>query len=480
MAPLREAFLPAANKIFVDRETPQLTFEKAVFSIPANSAVLRVFHGVGGQGKTALCRELMRKTNSSVDPSYSFLRRAMLDLHGRPKSDPDLLLVWIRNAFAESGITLPCFDLALALMWEKTRGEQAFPALVKPWLGRSTKAAKGAADEGASEAAKWLGGEAAKQILGDEIGKVPIIGSAIKYLGAVAFDKAKRAYLKSTRDSLRRLYRDGELRPAYELSALLPWMLAQDLNYHLAHHPTERFVLFVDEYERVFEQGGAGVRWAENPFDRHMRSFIQETNGLLVVFFSRERLPWADHPDWREDLKDNQHLLGGLADKDADDFLKAIPIADEAIRRAIIEGARERPDTAAAVYPLMLDLQVEHWRRLAAKGQATPERFTVDAEATFEGRCIEIIERVLRDYGSALQTTIERLSVAQRFDRDTLRHIVRTFDTALPLDSFDQIAGLSFVSQSEDSFLTMHNVVSFRDPRTIDGGEKAKLADGFV
>ena len=69
MAPPREAVLPAANKVFVDREAPQRVFEKAVFAIPADRANICVFHGVSGQGKTALCRELMRKTDASVEPT---------------------------------------------------------------------------------------------------------------------------------------------------------------------------------------------------------------------------------------------------------------------------------------------------------------------------------------------------------------------------------------------------------------------------
>jgi hypothetical protein len=379
MAPLRESELPAVNKIFVDREPPQRLFEKAVFGIPSDRAVIRVFYGVGGQGKTALCRELLRKTAASVDPSYSFLRRAVLDLHGRSKTDPDLLLVWIRNAFAESDITFPCFDLALALMWEGTRSEQPFPALTKPWLGRSLKMAKDASDEGASKAADWLHSDTAKELLGEAVSEIPGIGFVLKRLGTWVIDKTKRAYFERTRKHLQRLYKEGELKPAYEISQLLPWMLAQDLNYHLEQNPTDRFVLFIDEYERVFEQGGASARWNESPFDEHMRSVIRETNGLLAVFFSRERLPWAEHPDWRDDLKDNQHPMGGLADKDADDFLKAIQIVDETIRKAIINGARERPDKDALVYPLMLDLQVEHWRSLVTKKQVTPDRFTVEA-----------------------------------------------------------------------------------------------------
>src|SRR5262245_42398512 len=111
MPPLREHAFPAANKKFVDRVPPQRAFEDAAFAIPTDRSVVLVFYGVGGQGKTALCRELRRKTDPVVDPSYKFLRRVELDLHGRQKDDPDLLLVWIRNGFADAGVEMPAFDL---------------------------------------------------------------------------------------------------------------------------------------------------------------------------------------------------------------------------------------------------------------------------------------------------------------------------------------------------------------------------------
>jgi tetratricopeptide (TPR) repeat protein len=459
MPPVRLTALPAANKIFVDREEPQRTFKKAALTIPSDSSVLRVFYGVGGQGKTALCRELMRKTNAALEPSYSFLRRAVIDLHGRPKTDPDLLLVWIRNGFADAGVTLPCFDLALALVWEGTRGDEPFPTLTKPWLGRTTKAGTSAVGEGAKEVEGFLEGETATELLGEAIGEIPGVGFVLKRLGGWAINKSKRAWLERTRPHLEKLYENGELKPAFELSRLLPWMLAQDLNFHLAANPNERFVLFIDEYERVFDQGGAGARWAENPFDRHMRDFIKETNGLLAVFFSRERLPWGDDPEWRDDLVENQHLLGGLADHDADAFLKAIPIEDEDMRMAIIAGARESSAADAPVYPLMLDLQVEHWRSLTARGNVSRGKFKVKAD-TFNARCNEIIERVLRDYDLSLQTTIERLSVARRFDKAAFKHIITTFQTGLAVDQFDRLADLSFVTRSPDGFLSFHNVIA--------------------
>jgi len=460
MAPLRKATLPAANKIFVDREDPQRFFERAVFSIPSDRAMLRVFYGPGGEGKTALCRELMRKTDKSVEPSYAFLRRALVSLHGRATIDPDLLLVWTRNAFASSGVVFPCFDLAFALTWAKTRGEEALPLFTNPWLGRVSKTAQGAVSEAASAGASWLHSDGAKQLLGDAVGEVPGLGFILKYVGGWVIDKTKRVYLERTYTALQELKRAGELKPDYELSAMLPWMLAQDFNYHLAKSPGERFVLFIDEYERVFDQGGVGARWSTNPFDIHMRNWIAETNGLLVVFFSREKLPWGGDPDWREDLRDDSYyLLGGLADKDADEFLKAVPIMNHSVRQGIIEGARESSDKLSPVYPLMLDLQVEHWRELTAKGEVLPDRFTIVADS-FEARCIEMVRQVLRDYGDPLQTTIERLSVARRFDRGAFEHVVTTFGTALPLDTFERIAELSFVMRADEGFISFHGVVA--------------------
>jgi hypothetical protein len=81
--PPRLRSLPAANKIFVNREGPLRIFENAAFDIPVDSARLLTFYGIGGQGKTALCRELMQKTGS--DPSYRRRRSAAVF---RPSRSP--------------------------------------------------------------------------------------------------------------------------------------------------------------------------------------------------------------------------------------------------------------------------------------------------------------------------------------------------------------------------------------------------------
>ena len=320
MPPPRRKPRPAGtSEIFVNREASKKFFEDAVFSIPADRSIVRVFYGIGGQGKSALCRELLRATNPAVEPSYAFLRRAELDLHRRPKTDPDLLLVWIRNGFASAGVAFPAFDLALAIIWQSTRGEEAFPRLENAWLAKSADALADVAPDTV---------QALREVIEKSVETIPGMGILVIKGSKWVIDKTKRAYLERTRPSLRELYRAGALKKPYELSELLPWMLAQDLNHHLANHRAERFVLFIDEYESVFDEGGAGARWRENLFDQHMREFVRETNGLLAAFFLRERLPWGEDPDWRADLDGAQHLIGGLRAEDADAWLQQVPIED--------------------------------------------------------------------------------------------------------------------------------------------------------
>ncbi|HXZ02834.1 MAG TPA: tetratricopeptide repeat protein [Stellaceae bacterium] len=467
----REGELPAANKIFVGRQAEQKIFEDAAFAVPADRSALLVFHGAGGEGKTALCRKLMHETGAQGDPSYGFLRRAELDLHGRTKGDPDRLLVWIRNGFAEAGVAFPCFDLAFAIAWEATRGDEALPVFTRAWLRRTTMLGESMVEDAVSAAKGLLKEAGTEELIGDLIGGFPGIGFILKRIGHWTIEKGKRLYLERTQEALQALYREGEIKKPYELSHLMPWMLAQDLNAHRAAHPEERFVLFIDEYERVFDEAGAGSAWEENPFDSHLRRLIAETNGMLAVFFSREPLPWRG--DWRDDLAGRQHRLSGLAATEAETFLRAIPIEDPAIRQAIIAGARETARPHSLVYPLLLDLQVEHWRNLKASGAAlAPQEFQV-AAASFEERRREIVGRVLRDYGLALQTTLERLSVARRFDRKAFAHVVQSFGTALPLDQFDRIADLSFVTRGADGFLTMHNAIAETIRATLSPEKRA-------
>ncbi len=457
-----------ASTVFVDREEPKRTFEKAALSIPGQGCSLLTWYGVGGQGKTALARELFRISSAEVEPSYAHLRRAMLDLHGRPKTDPDRLLVWIRNAFARSGVAFPAFDLAFAVMWEKTRGEDPLPNFERPWLHRTGDALAETIPDTVA---------ITREFLEETAQTIPGLGFLVKRGTQWAFDKGKRAWLERTRHQLKELYRNGQLIEPYEMSVLMPWMLAQDINRHLSDNPDDRFVLFIDEYESVMDGAGTGARWRENPFDEHMRSFIAETDGLLAIFFSREKLPWEFDLDWAGSLKGNQHLLGGLSGPDADQWLRKVPISDEAIRLVIIEGARETSEEGAPVYPLMLDLQVEHWRNLGEA--ARPQDFRV-RETSFFARRQRLIERLLRDYDEPFQAVLRRLALPLRFDRRAFEHVVKTFNIPLAFEAFDRLRALSIMTEDEEGWLSMHRAVADAIIQALTDGTLDQTRDRLI
>ena len=437
--------------IFVNREGPIETIERAVAEIDDKDSKVLVFYGPGGQGKTALCRHMAKNLTEMVKADdRGKIRVSELDLHGYNKSDPDLLLVRIRNGFARAGVSLPAFDLAFAIAWQEYRPAETLPKIENAWLAKTRELIGDGAAEGVTTV---------RELMEETVGTIPLLGPLTKHGVTWVMDRSKSAYFHRTRDYLKKLYSDGRLKKPHELSDLMPWMLAQDLNDHLSNHAGERFVLLVDEYEGVFDQGGVGKRYEENPFDQAMRQVVAETNGLLAVFFSRERLPWEDDPKWRDGLAGCQHSLEGLKDPDATQWLEEAGVTDAGLRAAMIEGARDSTHDEALVYPLFLELQIAYWEEIEKRnGTPKPEDFRV-ADPDFKARCRTLLNRLLRNYGKEWEYTLERLCVADRFDKAAFNYVIDTFGTGLAKDEFDRLMGLSFVSADGTGFLTLHRAI---------------------
>ena len=451
MAPRRRDLNAETKSIFVNRDGPLARIDEACASIAADTCSLLVFHGPGGQGKTALREKAFdRLEDRNVKGAALRFRPAVVNLHGSPTSDPDMLLVWVRNAFAKAGVGFPAFDLSFAVTWEGTRPEQPFPNLENPWLARTRELI----GDGARDTVTTV-----REVVEESAETIPLLGPLMTRGANWVFDRSRRAWLNHTRAYLQQLYKNGELKNADVLSDLMPWMLAQDLNFHLANNPDDRFVLLVDEYERVFDKGGAGKRFDENKFDEFMRSFVAETSGLLAIFFTREPLPWGEDPDWSEDLEGRQHRVEGLSDSFAQSWLDLAGV-DDACSAVMIEGAREERRADSPVYPLLLNLQIEHWLEIKGRGETPePEQFSVD-DHTFSGRCQTLLKRLLRDYGEEWERTLLRLSVAFRFDEAAFDDVVDTFDTGLAKDAFETLRSLSFITRHDDGYISIHRAIS--------------------
>ena len=429
------------HNIFVNREGPIETIERAVDEIDDKDSKVLVFYGPGGQGKTALCRHVAKHlTAAGKADDHAKVHVLELDVNEQKELDPDLLLVQIRNGFFQAGVKCPTFDRAFEIAWQEYRPNEVFPGLKKSWLAKIWNVIE-------------------DLVIGIAAKETPLTKSSIKHIWERIKDHFKWTRSHCERTYLTELYSDGRFKKPHELSDLMPWMLAQDLNDHLSRHSGDRFVLLVDEYERVFGQGETSDPWEENPLDRSMRSIVAETNSLLVVFFSREPLPWEKHPDWQADLVGCQYLLKSLENKDAGQWLEKAGVTDAALRAAMIEGARDGLHDKALAYPLFLELQIEHWEEMTKRSKTPkPEDFKVE-DPDFNARCQTILNRLLRGYGKKWEYTLKRLCVADRFDKATFDYVIDTFDTHLAKDEFDRLIGLSFVSKDETGFLTLHRAI---------------------
>ncbi len=310
------------------------------------------------------------------------------------------------------------------------------------------------------------------EVIADGARMLPL-GPSLRPLGKWWIDRAARRNLEIAQPYIKDLPSEP-----WQLAEMLPWMLAQDLHHHRSDHPRECFLLLVDEYEDLSSGGDAGGHWRTNGFDTAMRAFVSEVNGLLA----RRMLPWGEDADWQANLAAADCPLEGLKDHDALAWLAQVPVADAEIAAAMLEGAREEKRADALVYPLLLELQVGHWRNLTGNGVAfAPDDVRVDAEG-FRDRCRMLAERLMRGFRNdhSLIATVERLCVANRFDRVAFGCVLEAFQTGLPLDFFDALPNLSFITAGEDGWLTMHRAIAEAITETLEPDRRRESVEALL
>lgn len=435
----------ALQRLFVDREEPIAEFQRVLDELTQDSSDLLVFHGVGGQGKTSLCHELIRRARLLERPGLAI---AHVDLHTRKDINPALALLWVRNALAAgSKKSFPAFDVGYAMYWRSCYPEMPLPDFgASGWLAHTEDLAADVFSEGAQEALETL----AKGLLES----VPF-GALLRLGVGQGIEKVKLKLIYKRNPILNELAdAEGNPLPPLEIERRLPDLLAWDIGRHA--QSGSRFVIFIDEYERVLEQGGIASVLHRNLFDDAIRQLAARARATLFVIFSRERLPWASQPaggidanEWTEWIGRAHHQLGGLAPEDADRVLSAIPVEVPQIRAAMIEGSTVgTAGHRSEAYPLMLELQADHYLRLRKNPQyhPSPEDFRLQA-ASFAELRMQLLQRLLRDYGPQTEALLKRLAVARSFDRRLFMFLERELPSGFPLDGFNTIVQLSFVEE---------------------------------
>jgi tetratricopeptide (TPR) repeat protein len=443
---------PSALERFVNRGEHIGRFTDEALAIGEETHQVLTFHGMGGQGKT-----LLRQKFESLlqdDPSLRDIRWGVVDLHELKEREPIYLLLWIRNALLRTGrVKLPSFDLAFELYWRETHANRPLPQMEQRWLGAAT----GLQEVGVDQAVE-IAQEGFKALAEG----VPFVGFFLKRAGGWAIRSGYEHYHFHTNETLKHLFRNGELISPAEIEERLPYILGRDLERWRQSHPKDRFLVLMDEYETAFDYGGASAMILENRLDKLVRDTVASCPATLFVFFSREPLPWAAaDPDWGPVLDGRQGSVAGLKREDAQETLTLAGIADPLVQAAIIEAATVDEDEApsAQAYPFMLDLAIRHWEQLRLNSEApAAEHFQLSGKS-FTARRNEMVGRLLRSYGRPdLVATLPRLAVARVIDQDVFDLLVERFGTRMPLDDWPVLAHLSLFAGRSKGNLRLHNL----------------------
>jgi tetratricopeptide (TPR) repeat protein len=379
--------------------------------------------------------------------------------------EPARGLLQLRRTLRESGpIRCTAFDVALATYWER-----AYPTEdVNQALDDILADRDGVLATVADNAPAWLA-------LGEQLPAG--LGLGVKALNYVR-RKSKEWGAKRTVEALQGL----ELLDSTQVLARLPYFLGLDLCTHLKRDGALPPVIFIDTYEALWSDRPDRTGLAAAGADAWVRELVAAAPGVLFVILGRERLGWDRRfpDDWAGYL-DDSHLLGGLADADADRFLEQIPIPDPQVRAAIIEGAKgddEDDDQARAAHggpgtergalPFYLDLAVDTYLLLVADGR-TPQ------PGDFGRTHPEVLVRFLRHLGTAEQETLKVLAAPRAFDRELFAALVDRFGTRYPLTAFPDFVGFSFIEQGADGRYRLHGLMRDHLDSALDADTRAEL-----
>ncbi|NOZ95721.1 MAG: tetratricopeptide repeat protein [Acidobacteria bacterium] len=391
-----------ATRVFTDREGPRETFERTLAELSNDSPKLVSYYGIGGIGKSRLCRELYEHATSGERKGD---RIAIIDLAVPELRDFVESLFAIRRQIAR-----PCvvYDCAVVRWWS---------LLGRPLNGLRPKLGRNDGDVLAG-VLDWLAESGGDAIVGATV--VP--GFTLLKKIAEAAGQALRRRLSENRDLLLQM-EDLSLN---QITERLPYYLAVDLQ-SLAREG--RVILFFDSYEKLWLSRGGELRARDTRTDQWVRDLIAPAKGVAVFIFSRRRLDWDQvaGEGWQGVLE--EHLLGELSLEDSDRFLRAVPISDGEIRSHIIEVSKG--------LPFLLDLCVDIFEEFTSSGNV------VDADS-FGGTRRQVLDRAIDHLSLPAQETIRLLAVPRSFDRRLFRHVVREFSTGYPETAFAELTDRSF------------------------------------
>lgn len=413
---LQKKFDPSAVQLkgyrpFTNRDELLASVRQALQELAPDRHSILVFYGLGGIGKTSLCKRL----SEVLTDQHSDVCWARHDFTTPALRDADDALFHMKQGLAKRyQYRFPCFDIAYGEYWAKTRGQTSLTKSELPFL-----------DEG----------DLLAEIL-NTVEQVPGIGLVTK-IPKVLHKMSiglRKWWTEFGEDALQGL---SEL-DAATIEERLPGLWALDLKRQVAEDG-RRLVLILDTYEALREhQRDENQRHA---VDTWVREWVTHLPGVLWIISGRERLYWEDvDSEWGAIL--SQHPVGDLGDDDARRFLAACRITDRAVQDSIV--------VAAKGVPYDLDLAVDLHQHISRKGGRAP------VPADFGGTPYQIFSRFCKYLDDNEVGALELLAVPRTWDRKLAEQLLQRFGSGFPPQQFTRLRRFSFVKELGGETFTLH------------------------
>jgi len=367
--PSPKSVRPDALAIFTDRVTEQEILRKILAPNPpgplGSSALLTQFYGVGGVGKSTLCRRACEIAAAEFKDTVRLVVTSFDDNRWKEGSAFTEVSAELCRCLAGQKI-IPRLTVSLLLLHGQQTGRngETIGNLDAGW-----SMAFSALDKGAN----------ASNIPG-----LSLVVDGIKWWREHSHRQALRQRLTDLGLWPEEHY--GKLN-ILDLEKKLSSALYYDLSDWLKENPGQHVRLLLDGFERL-----QSSERRDDPQQR-LHDFIchyanpgpderDACDRFRVVIFGRNQLRWDEiyeDPTWRDYW--NLHLLGGLAEADARDFLKktrtwlaskeqsALAEALVKYEEKILDASDETKGGQRIFYPFYLNLAVELVERARQSGQ---------------------------------------------------------------------------------------------------------------
>jgi tetratricopeptide (TPR) repeat protein len=365
--PIKKSVRPDALALFTDRVGEQELLHELLSPVATSQLgltfLLTQFYGVGGVGKSMLCQRACEIAAAEFKDTVRVVATSFDD--GRWKEGA---------AFTEVSAEL-CRCLV---------GQKIVPRLTVALLSlHGQQTGRNGEVVGGLEAGWELAFTAMEA--GVDLTAIPGLGTVVK--------GARWVRDRAHRHSLRQELNDRGLWPEEQYGKLnipdlekkLSSALYYDLLEWLKENPNHHIRLLIDGFERLQSSE------SREDSQRRLQEFIAYFSGqderdacdrFRIAIFGRNQLRWDEiyeDPSWREYW--SLHLLGGLAEADAREFLRktrtwfasngqsALTDALEKYEDKILDASEETKGGQRVFYPFYLNLAVELVERVRQSGQ---------------------------------------------------------------------------------------------------------------